>query len=112
MAQSYHLDADDMAWSCHRQQGGSYKTLRFESNDKSGAMMVHMCPGSQYPEYEATCGQDVLVVDGELLVGELALPRGSYLHVAPDEPHSPHSKTGCVLFVSFPGAVKHKESQS
>ena len=111
MTQTYHLDADDMAWSCHAQKGVSYKTLRFGNVDKSGAMMVHMCAGATYPEYIATEGQDVLVVDGELKVGDQLLPRGSYMHVAPGDKQSPSTETGCVLFVSFPGAIKHSESQ-
>lgn len=108
MSQTYYsLDADDMAWTCHPSQGVSYKSLRYDHGDKSGAVMIHLCPGATYPTYRAHGGQDVFVLDGELLLGEIAVGRGNYVHVAPGSLQQPRTNKGCVLFVSFPGDVEH-----
>ncbi len=107
MSHSYHIDAEDMAWSCHPREGVSFKSLRYDHVTKSGAVMIHMCPDTTYPEYRALAGQDVLVVDGELLIGDERVRRGSYAFVSPGTQHAPRTTSGCVLFVSFPGEVEH-----
>ena len=104
---SYHVHAEDMAWSCHPSQGVSFKSLRYDHDDKSGAVMIHMCPNTRYPTYRATQGQDIFVVDGELLIGDERVRRGSFAHVTSGSTQAPHTEQGCVLFVSFPGAVQH-----
>ena len=108
MSQSfYQLDAEDMPWTCHPEQGVSYKPLRYDHDDKSGAVLIHMTPGSTYPRYRAHAGQDVFVVDGELVLGEQSVRRGAYVHVAAGGEQSPRTDKGCVLFVTFPGDVEH-----
>ena len=104
---SYHVHAEDMAWSCHPKEGVSFKSLRYDQDDKSGAVMIHMCANTSYPEYRSIEGQDIFVVDGELLLGDERILRGAYAFVAPGTRHAPRTEQGCVLFVSFPGEVEH-----
>lgn len=103
----YQLDAEDMAWTCHPEKGVSYKSLRYDHGDKSGAVLIHMCPGSTYPRYRAHAGQDIFVVDGELILAGTTVRRGAYVHVDAGAEQAPHTEKGCVLFVSFPGDVEH-----
>jgi hypothetical protein len=103
----YQLDADDMPWTCHATPGVSYKPLRYDHDKRAGAVMIHLCPGATYPTYQAHAGQDVLVLDGELKLGDATIRRGGYLHVEPGSVQAPSTHQGCVLFVSFPGSVKH-----
>ena len=103
----YQLEAEDMPWTCHPQRGVSYKSLRYDHGNKSGAVLVHMCPGTSYPAYRADLGQDVFIVDGELAIGDVTVRRGAYVHIEAGSEHSPHSDRGCVLFVTFPGNVEH-----
>lgn len=105
----YQLDAEDMAWTCHAHPGVSYKSLRYDHEGKGGAVMVHLVPGASYPRYLAHGGQDVYVVDGELLLDGARMGRGSYVHVAAGASQRPHSDKGCVLFVSFPAEIEHLE---
>ncbi len=101
------LNAEDMAWTCAYTKGVSFKSLRYDPLTKSGAAMIHMCPGSSYPRFRATKGQDIYVIDGEVTVGERHVERGSFAWVPPGAVHEPTTEKGCVLFVSFPGAVEH-----
>jgi len=109
---SYHVHAEDMAWSCHPHVGVSFKSLRYDHDDKSGAVMIHMCPNTSYPEYRSLAGQDIFVVDGELIVGDESVKRGAYAFVAPGTRHAPRTEHGCVLFVSFPGEIEHIHAES
>ena len=103
------LDAEDMPWTCAYSKGVSFKSLRYDPLTKSGAAMIHMCPGSAYPRFKATKGQDIFVVDGDVHVGDNHVQRGAYAWVAPGASQAPHTDKGCVLFVSFPGGVEHEE---
>jgi hypothetical protein len=103
----YQLEAEDMPWTCHPQRGVSYKSLRYGHADKSGAVLIHMCPGTTYPAYRADAGQDVFIVDGELMLDGQTMRRGAYLHIEAGSVQAPTTERGCVLFVSFPGNVQH-----
>ena len=103
-----NLDAEDMPWTCAYSKGVSFKTLRYDPLTRSGAAMIHMCPGAAYPRFTATKGQDIYVIDGEVHVGGTHALRGAYAWVPPGSAHAPHTDKGCVLFVSFPGAVEHE----
>lgn len=103
-----YLDAEDMPWGCSHVRGVSFKTLRYNATEKQGAVMVHMCAGTKYPHYDSEAGQDVYVIDGELLLGEQAVKRGSYVWVPPGEDHAPRTEKGCVLFVASFGKVRHQ----
>ena len=107
-AQPIHLNAEDMPWGCSNVHGVSFKTLRYDADEKQGAVMVHMCAGTEYPHYDSEAGQDVFVIDGELLLGEQSIGRGSYVWVPPGEDHVPRTDKGCVLFVASFGKVRHK----
>lgn len=102
------LDAEDMPWSCAPTRGVSFKTLRFDHDTRAGAVMIHMCPGTTYPRFSTEKGQDVYVVDGELIIEESRVGRGSYAWMPAGREHAPTSDKGCVLFVTFPGAVHHR----
>lgn len=102
------LDAEDMPWGCSHAHGVSFKTLRYDPQAKQGAVMVHMCAGTEYPHYDSEAGQDVYVIDGELLLGDQVVSRGAYLWVPPGEDHAPRTEKGCVLFVASFGKVQHK----
>ncbi len=101
------IDAEDLPWWCSDADGVSFKTLRYDETAKHGAVMVHMIPGTTYPVYEASAGQDVYVVDGELLLGDSVVRRGSYAWVPPGAHHAPRTVKGCVLFVCSLGRVAH-----
>jgi|GEM_PF-5676882 len=100
------IDAEDLPWGCSHAHGVSFKQLRYDK-DGTGAVMVHMCPGTRYPQYITHGGQDVYVVDGELILGELRVQRGAYAFIPAASTNEPHTEKGCVLFVASNGHVKH-----
>ena len=106
-----HLDAEDMPWSCAPTKGVSFKTLRFDHTTRAGAVMIHMCPDTTYPRFTTEKGQDVYVIDGELIIDGQHVRRGAYTWMPAGEEHAPHSEKGCVLFVAFPGAVHHHHAE-
>lgn len=62
------------------------------------AWIVEMAPGSRWPRVdEHPDGEDVYVLEGEMIEGERHFPAGSYLHFAPGSSHRPRTETGLRL---------------
>ena len=101
------LDAGDLPWMCSETRGVSFKSLRFDHETRAGAVLVHMCPGTTYPRHRVHAGEDVFVVDGEVVIGGQAMGRGAYVWVAPGTEQAPQTEKGCVLFVTYPGLIEH-----
>jgi gamma-glutamylcyclotransferase (GGCT)/AIG2-like uncharacterized protein YtfP len=63
------------------------------------AWIVEMDPGSQWPHVDQhPTGEDVYVLEGEMIEGEQHYPAGSYLHFLPGSSHQPRTRTGLRLF--------------
>lgn len=62
------------------------------------AWIVEMAPGSQWPRVdEHPDGEDVYVLEGEMIEGDRRFPAGTYLHFAPGSSHRPRTETGLRL---------------
>jgi len=63
------------------------------------AWIVEMAPGSEWPHVDQhPNGEDVYVLDGEMIEGEKRYPAGSYLHFLPGSSHQPRTEIGLRLF--------------
>lgn len=77
---------------CHRRDLKPRPGLR--------AWIVDMEPGSEWPyvDQHDGGGEDVFIVSGELIEGEIRLPAGTYLHFEPHSSHRPRTESGVRLF--------------
>lgn len=101
------FDTEFLPWTCADAKGVSYKSLRYDSETHAGAVLIHMCPETTYPEHLAHAGMDILVLDGDLSIAGAPLVRGSYAHVNAGNRAAPQTAEGCVLYVTFPGKVEN-----
>lgn len=62
------------------------------------AWIVEMTPGSMWPHVDQhPDGEDVYVIEGEMVEGNMRFPAGSYLHFAPGSSHQPSTDIGVRL---------------
>ena len=101
------FDTEALPWTCAQAKGVSYKSLRYDGDSHGGAVLIHMCLETTYPQNMVHKGMDILVLDGELQIAHAALHRGSYAHVPSGAQTAPSTRAGCVLYVTFPGRVEN-----
>ncbi len=63
--------------------------------------LVRYAAGSAFPEHPHPEGEEIFVMDGVFSDESGDHPAGSYLRNPPGSAHSPHSATGCLLFVKL-----------
>jgi anti-sigma factor ChrR (cupin superfamily) len=99
----------ERGWRASRHPGVRFLTLRYDRESGAGAVLIEMAPGASYPRHRHTAGEDVLVLEGELIIGEHRLGPGEYLYAPPGSVHAPRSDKGCLLFATYPGRIEHLE---
>lgn len=73
--------------------------------------IVEMAPGAEWPHVDQhdAYGEQVLVIDGELIEGERRIGPGHFLNFGANSSHRPRTDTGVRLFgVNATGAERRK----
>ena len=88
-----------------KRAGVEWKPLRYVEGTGAGAVLLRMAPGCAYPSHRHMEGEDVYVLEGEMVVGTERLAPGAYLYSPPGSVHAPRTEKGCVLLSVFAGHV-------
>lgn len=99
------IQSHDIPWQPTETAGVFYKSLRYDKETKSGAVLIRMDAHTAYPEHIHTGGEEFLVTEGELIIGDRILPSGSYVYSPPQSVHHPRTEKGAVLFAVFHGKI-------
>ena len=94
-------------WLASRFAGVRYRSLRYDRATRAGAVLIEMAPDTTYGEHRHIEGEDVLVLEGGLVVGSRTLAAGEHLYSPPGSVHEPRTIEGCLLFATFPGRIEH-----
>jgi anti-sigma factor ChrR (cupin superfamily) len=63
--------------------------------------IVRYLPGTKFPIHTHDLGEEILVLDGMFSDQAGHYPAGTYLMNPPGSSHTPHSESGCTLFVKL-----------
>jgi anti-sigma factor ChrR (cupin superfamily) len=96
------IQTHDLEWSSSPATGVSRKYLdRIGEELARASSIVHYAPNSSFESHNHDGGEEILVLDGVFSDEDGDYPKGTYIRNPPNSLHSPHSKTGCTLFVKL-----------
>ena len=73
----------------------------FRNNDSGGrSSFVRLKQGSRFPRHAHTGTEEVVVIEGRVSLGGVAMEAGDYLFTTPGEEHDVVALTDAVIFVS------------
>lgn len=79
---------------------GIERALFRNNNDGGRSSMVHLVAGARFPRHAHHGSEEVVVMEGRVLIGSADLQAGDYLFTEPGEEHDVLALTDAVLFVS------------
>lgn len=97
-----HHRASDRPWAATPFDG--IERCLFRNHDNGGrSSLVRLTAGTRFPRHRHHASEEVLVLQGQVSIGGLALSQGDYLYTAPGEEHDVRAITNALIFVSSQG---------
>jgi quercetin dioxygenase-like cupin family protein len=93
-------------WRALSVAGASVKVLRADKATGGSTSLVRFEGGTRFPAHNHPGGEEVFVLEGDLLIGRDRLKAGDYLYTPPDGKHAASSERGCVFMVTLPRPVE------
>jgi quercetin dioxygenase-like cupin family protein len=97
---------DGAAWQSSKVPGVSFRVLRRNAESGESTALVRLEPGARFPAHNHPAGEEVFVLEGDVLIGPDRLKPGDYLYTPPDGKHAASSEGGCVFLVTLPKPVE------
>jgi anti-sigma factor ChrR (cupin superfamily) len=95
--------ADQGQWRPADAPGIEVKTLFVDRELKRASVLVRMAPGAVYPIHSHIGAEECLVVQGDLVIGDVVLHAGDYQRTPPGFQQAEQTtRTGCLLLISSP----------
>lgn len=87
-------------------KGVFVKSLRFdEATQRSKTILLKFEPGASYPYHNHPGGEELFVLEGEVIIEGQKLAAGDYLYTPPGFKHAVHTEKGCVVYFMIPEEV-------
>lgn len=96
----------DDGWRALKIPGVLVKLLRRDGETGESTALVRLEPGSRFPAHNHPAGEEVFVIEGDVLIGPDHLRAGDYLYTPPSGKHAASSQGGCVFLVTLPRPVE------
>jgi quercetin dioxygenase-like cupin family protein len=81
-------------------EGIAVKVLYRQPSTGELHALVRLAPGAEIPEHRHPIVEDILMLDGILLLGDVTLRSGEFCHADPGTVHAHgHSPQGCTFFL-------------
>ena len=95
-----------MRWKPSKVPGVEYIPLNTDAEERAGTFLLKMAPNTTYPKHRHPKGEEVLVLKGDMTVGNRTLKAGDFLYSPPGSIHSASTVQGCMFLTSLPEAIQ------
>ena len=97
---SHLVESASAAWKPSKVHGVQYLPLNADKQERTGTFILRMEPGARYPRHRHPGGEEILLLKGDMMVGERKLKPGDFLYSPPGSIHEASTQGGC-MFVSI-----------
>jgi quercetin dioxygenase-like cupin family protein len=100
-----HQRSAEQRWKPTAYKGVEICGLR-QNEVGGGAVLLKFSKGARFPTHDHPGGEEVYVIDGRAVIGDVTVTRGDYLWTPPNAVHDLKAEEETVLFVSSPNGIK------
>jgi anti-sigma factor ChrR (cupin superfamily) len=93
----YALRVGDRKWQPHPVPGVSISMLHMDDVTRKFSCLVRCEPGVAYPLHRHAVGEEIFILEGDLIADGVTYLAGDYLYSAADSIHAPSTKDGCMF---------------
>jgi len=88
-------------------EGVFVKSLHFDQEkQRSTTILLKFEKGSSYPYHNHPAGEELFVLEGEVIIEGATLKSGDYLYTPPNCKHSVRTEIGCTILFIVPEEVE------
>ncbi|CAN1211413.1 ChrR-like cupin domain-containing protein [Tumidithrix helvetica PCC 7403] len=91
--------AAEVKWQSHSVQGVSIAMLHTDPVKRLVSALVRCEPGAIYPPHRHAIGEEIFMLEGDLVDNSVTYTVGDFLYSTQDSVHAPSSTHGCVFLV-------------
>lgn len=95
----FTVRAADIHWQPHRIPGVTIAKLYEDPVRREIVCLLRAEPGVRYPRHRHALAEEILMLEGDLVINEEVYGKGDYIRSAPGTIHGPHTLTGCMFFI-------------
>lgn len=100
-----HKAAQHQKWRDLPYEGVQMCGLR-QNDSGGGAVLLKFSKGARFPTHDHPGGEEVYVVYGRAVIGDVTVTAGDYLWTPPNGIHDLVAAEETLLFVSSPNGIK------
>jgi anti-sigma factor ChrR (cupin superfamily) len=89
----------DVKWKSYGVPGVSFGKLYIDKKKREITCLMRLEPGVTFPMHRHAASEEVLVLEGDLIVEGEICHQGDYIRSVPGSTHSPLTQGGCLLLM-------------
>ncbi|MEG4248544.1 cupin domain-containing protein [Microcoleus sp. herbarium5] len=89
----------DVKWKSYGTPGVSFGKLYIDKKKREITCLMRLEPGVTFPMHRHAASEEVLVLEGDLIVEGEVCHQGDYIRSVPGSRHSPLTQGGCLLLM-------------
>ena len=94
-----YINPDDQQWTETPYDGIQMCVLRSDKEKGGGTVLIKFPKGARFPKHDHPGGEEVYVLEGEAVIGDVVVSKGDYLWTPPGGIHDVTAKRETILLV-------------
>lgn len=105
MGSVVHKRGASLQWKPTSYTGVEICGLR-RNDTEGGTVMIRIARGARFPTHDHPGGEEVYVVSGRAIIGDVTVVGGDYVWTPPGGTHDLRAEEDTVLFVTSPNGIR------